>query len=202
MKADRRTKRESEIMAAAYKLLDEGGAAGMSMLAVAKAAKASNETLYNWYGDKLGLLCAMVARDAEDLRQQLEAVLAKGDAPLEVLDTLGPLLLEVLTSPRAIALNRAAAADATGVLGAALAQVERGSIAPMIGALCQQALDDGAMKEGDAQSIAETYMSLLIGDWQIRLVVQSMPAPRKAALRARADRALMLTWRLHGTAKP
>ena len=45
---------------AAYELIDEFGYDGISMLKIAKRAKASNETLYKWYGDKKGLFSALV----------------------------------------------------------------------------------------------------------------------------------------------
>ena len=59
-----RAERRAEIERAAYALLEENGYAGMSMLGVAKRARASNETLYRWYGNKQGLIKAMVARNA------------------------------------------------------------------------------------------------------------------------------------------
>ena len=55
-----RQRREAAIHAAAYALLAEHGYGGTSMLRVARAARASNETLYRWYGGKDGLFTAMV----------------------------------------------------------------------------------------------------------------------------------------------
>ncbi|SIO17976.1 TetR/AcrR family transcriptional regulator [Vannielia litorea] len=196
MRDETRAKREAEIIEAAYVLLEQKGAAGMSMLAVAKAAKASNETLYNWYGDKLGLFRAMAARNGEALVARLEAALAEDASPLEALDGLGPVLLDLLTAPRAVALARAAAGDPTGSLGAALAEAGRSRVQPMIEALCQKALDERALKGGDAATICETYLALLLGDSQIRRAIHAAPPPSRAEIRSRADRALMQTWRL------
>ena len=67
----------------------------------------------------------------------------------------------------------------------------------MIEALCQKALDDRALKGGDAATIADTYLSLLLGDLQIRRAIHAAPPLAKTQVRARADRALMLTWRLY-----
>ncbi|QDC07850.1 TetR/AcrR family transcriptional regulator [Oceanicola sp. D3] len=197
MREEKRAARESQIIEAAYALLEEKGAAGMSMLAVAKAAKASNETLYNWYGDKLGLFRAMALRNGEAIAARLEAALVEEASPLETLDALGPLLLNLLTGPRAVALARAAAGDATGALGAALAEVGRARIAPMIEALCQRALDERALRGGSAGAICETYLGLLLGDLQIRRVIHAAPPLQEAEIRSRADRALMATWRLY-----
>ena len=69
MRQDQQDIRKNEIEAAAYTLLAEKGFGGMSMLTLAKTARASNETLYRWYGDKLGLVSRMIARNAAEARE-------------------------------------------------------------------------------------------------------------------------------------
>ena len=101
MREENRQKRQREIEAAAYRLIGEKGYDGMSMLAVAKAARASNETLYNWYGDKAGLFRAMVSNNAADIQRQLSAV-KPDDDPLVELSAIAPRLLAMLTGERAI----------------------------------------------------------------------------------------------------
>ncbi|MBS8226966.1 TetR/AcrR family transcriptional regulator [Vannielia litorea] len=197
MREDNRARRQAQIMEAAYRVLGEKGATGMSMLTVAKAARASNETLYNWYGDKLGLFRAMAEQNGADLVAQLQDALAEDASPLEALDRIGPVLLELLTAPRAVALARAAASDPSGALGASLSEVGRHRVKPMIEALCQRALDTRALKGGDAKTICDTYLSLLLGDLQIRRAIHAAPPPAATETRARSDRALMLTWRLY-----
>ena len=77
MKEENRLKRQGEIEQAAYALLREDGYGNISMLKVAKRAKASNETLYRWYGDKLGLFGALVAKNAEEAKRLLDAALQR-----------------------------------------------------------------------------------------------------------------------------
>ena len=108
MRPENKAEREAQIAEAAYAVLGEKGFAGLSMLAVAKRAKASNETLYRWYGDKIGLFRALILRNAEQVTAQLETLPERG-AGREVLEALGAALLDMLLSPRAVALNRAAA---------------------------------------------------------------------------------------------
>ena len=60
MRADTRARRQAQIEEVAYRLLQIRGYAATSMLAVAREASASNETLYRWYGDKNGLFTSMV----------------------------------------------------------------------------------------------------------------------------------------------
>lgn len=181
-----KTERETAIENAAYKVLIEKGFKGASMLAVARAAKASNETMYSWYGDKVGLFAALIARNAHRVEAELTASRAAGGAGLDALDRVGRALLAMLVDDRAIALNRAAAADQSGVLGAALATGGRERIAPLLGAL----IGEAAPEATDHGARAETYIALLVGDVQIRRVIGATKAPSPAQIDARANRAM------------
>ena len=101
------------------------------MLNIAKAAKASNETLYRWYGSKVGLFEAMVRDNAAETKDRLEAALHSQADPYETLRTVAPVLLGMLVGDRAVLLNRAAAADPSNELGAAMAKTGGGVWAPL-----------------------------------------------------------------------
>ncbi len=189
MRDEKRSARQTEIECAAYAVLEEKGFEGASMLTIARAAKASNETLYNWYGDKVGLFRTLVERNAEAVKGLLESHLADDAPPLETLAALGPELLALLTGPRAVALNRAAAADRTGVLGAALAEIGRGTVAPLIGAVLERARTAGVLAFDETGAAVELYLGLLVGDLQIRRVIGTEPAPSAAVITARSTRA-------------
>ena len=188
MKPENREKRARQIEAAAYDLLDSKGFAGLSMQAIAKAAHASNETLYRWYGDKTGLFEALIRGNSAIVEAAIDA--AGSDRPLDNLATIGPGLLTMLLGERAVALNRAAAADDSGTLGRALAREGRNTIAPRIVAIMDLAARTGALSGGTPQEMAETYFALLIGDLQVRRVTGALPAPHEDYIRKRADQAL------------
>ncbi|MBM7069435.1 TetR/AcrR family transcriptional regulator [Actibacterium sp. 188UL27-1] len=184
MRQENKDKREAQIAEAAYKLLEHKGFSNVSMLMIARAAKASNETLYRWYGDKHGLFLALVRRNTDEVRHVLQ------DVPLEDglaanLSRIGPVLLGMLLGARAVALNRAAAADPSGDLGRALALAGRDVVAPLLADLMT-----GLSDRMDPVAATELYLSLLIGDQQIRRVIGVMPLPDPPALQARADAAL------------
>ncbi|MEX3016969.1 TetR/AcrR family transcriptional regulator [Gymnodinialimonas hymeniacidonis] len=183
MKPDKQEERRTQIEDAAYRMLGERGYSGTSMQAIAKAAKASNETLYNWYGDKKGLMAALIARNTEVVR----AALAENDAddPLDQLARLGPILLGMVLGPRAVALNRAAAADPSGDLGRAISAGGREVVAPMITAIMARAIAEGPL-HGTAEDLAQLYLTLLIGDLQIRRVTGAMDVPTSEFCRDRA----------------
>lgn len=75
MRKEKRSLRQQQIEDAAYEVLEIKGYGGTSMLGIAKQARASNETLYNWYGDKQGLFQALVMRNAEQVKEYLETEL-------------------------------------------------------------------------------------------------------------------------------
>ena len=196
MRRDAREKRADEIEAAAYGVLEAKGYEGLSMLAVAKAAKASNETLYRWYGDKQGLFEALIARNTGLVRAALEEAQGGGDA-MAALARVGPVLLEMLLGPRAVALNRAAAADGSGKLGRALGRAGRDTVGAWIGAVMTRALNEGALGGAEAGEIAEVWFALLIGDMQVRRVTGAIEMPDRAAIAARAAAAMGRLARLY-----
>ena len=189
MRDENKAARQEKIEAAAYAVLEAKGYAGTSMLAIARAARASNETLYNWYGDKTGLFKALVVRNAEEVRTLLQEGLDSDASPLEILQALGPRLLELLVSPRAIQLNRAAAADPTGELGAVISERGREAVGPLIGAVMERARQAGALSFEDTGEAVGLYLNLLVGDLQIRRVIGREPPLGQDAIDRRAARA-------------
>ncbi|WP_281995980.1 TetR/AcrR family transcriptional regulator [Ruegeria faecimaris] len=188
MKDHLRTARQEQIETAAYELLAEKGFAGTSMLSIAKRARCSNETLYNWYGDKLGLFRTMVSRNAAEAKTLLENALAQREASIETLDAFGPVLLDFILGEKAVSLNRAAAADATGQLGKALSEAGRETISPLLAQLFEAARTNGELVSNDISDVVDLYLGLLIGDLQIQRAIgrTEKPDPRTMARRAEA----------------
>jgi AcrR family transcriptional regulator len=157
------------------------------MLEVAKRAKASNETLYKWYGNKQGLFLSMVERSVAASRELLVSSL-EGDQDLAtILDTFGPQLLQMLTSQRTIVLNRAAAGDVhdTGMLGRTINEGGRDAILPILA----QVFDRSEPKGMTGYEAAELYLDILISDLQIRRVIGVLPMLSETEVKARSDRA-------------
>jgi AcrR family transcriptional regulator len=186
VRAETKALRQAEILAAAYALLRAEGYGGMTMLAVAREARASNETLYRWFGGKKGLALALVAHDAETARRVIEAGLAADRPPIDILRDLGPILLGILLGEHAIALNRAAAADSTGELGQAISEAGRDVMAPLIGQVLRRARKAGDLRFDDPGTAVGLYLGLLVGDLQIRRVIGREPEPTPGVIAQRA----------------
>lgn len=190
MKAEKREARMREIEMIAYDLFELYGFDGTSMLAVAKAAKASNETLYRWYGDKNGLFLSMVRANAAAIREVLEAKIDADASPLDGLRQVAPSLLMMLLGNRAIALNRAAASDPTGALGRALATGGRQEVFPLLQRLLADAVQKGLLAAPQHGEIGTLFIHLLVGDQQVRRVIGTLAAPSQETVNRQATCAM------------
>lgn len=190
MREEKRALRQNQIEEAAYDVLEAKGYGGTSMLGIAKQARASNETLYNWYGDKQGLFQALVTRNADEVKTYLEAELETDNDALSILGALGPKLLELLTGDRAVALNRAAAADSSGELGATLSKAGRESVFPLLEQVLLRAREEGHLAFEHSGAAVGLYLDLLVGDQQIRRVIGRLPSPSKSFCAERSERAV------------
>ncbi len=190
MRDENKAARKDCIEAAALELLAQKGYLATSMLSVAKRAKASNETLYNWYGNKQGLFRSLVEANAGEVKALLENDLAQERPPEATLKALGPLLLGLLISDKAITLNRAAAADPSGELARELTQAGRGTVAPLIADVFVKARDAGILTFDNAAEAVGLYLDLLVGDLQIRRVLGAVPAMKQSEIDRRATVAL------------
>jgi len=191
--------RHARVAEAAYALLAERGYAATSMLLIARRSGTSNQTLYRRYGNKQGLFRRLVEDNAAAARAMLEQTLSGTSDPMATLQDLAPVLLAMVTGDRAVILNRAAAGDVhdTGTLGQALEQAGRGTVIPLIAQVMNQAQERGQLRRRllPAQ-LADLYVRLLIGDWQIQRVIGSRPAPDAQACADRAEETMIALRRL------
>ncbi|RWO52511.1 MAG: TetR/AcrR family transcriptional regulator [Mesorhizobium sp.] len=191
--------RRAQIERAAYKLLKEKGYGGTSMLGIAKEAKASNETLYRWYSDKKGLFKTMIENNARATKAALDEAIRDEADPLATLEDVAPVLLSMLLGERAISLNRAAASDESGELGATIAAAGRDSVFPLIEKLIQRGLESSALAAPSARMAADWFLNLLIGDLQIRRAIHALSVPSDRDVHSRVVAAISAFKKLCGT---
>ncbi len=196
MRDDKKQDKHEAITTAAYALLADKGYVGASMLSIAKAAKASNETLYRWYGDKRGLFETMARDNAQGIRHRLEQALSDDQDAMEALEQIAPLLLSMLLDDRAISLNRAAAADPSGELGAAISAGGRDEIVPLIRTL----IDRLPIKGTEGLNPTDVFVTLLVGDLQIKRAIGALPPLSQEQVTQRASDALISFRKLVGLA--
>lgn len=188
MRAENKKQRQSEIEDCALELLSQKGFEGTSMKTIAKHAKASMETLYNWYGDKSGLFAALVGRNAAKVLTVLQEAEATNGHPKERLTLVAQALLAMLSSTDAVALNRAAINDPSGALGGLLSASGRAAVGPHLARVLIAWRDLGQIDFDDAGDAAKVFVGLLVGDHQIQRATGAVPplSPTEVATQTQA----------------
>jgi AcrR family transcriptional regulator len=202
MAARRTEERRQAVLDAALAVLERRGYAGTSMLDIAREARASKETLYAWFGDKKGLFAALVADNAAALNAAIEAVPADpAETPVgDALAGFGAALLGLLLGPRAVAINRAAAAEAArdAELGSLLVASGRAATGRRMVELLRRRMALGEIAAVDPEEAFSVFLGLLLRDLQVQVLVGATAAPDGEALRRRAEAAAALFLRLYG----
>ncbi len=200
MNDQKQNQRRREIETAALEILDEKGYRSTSMLQIAKRASASNQTLYAWYGNKQALFKNVIDQNGRRVRDFLHQALDSRQDPLLALEALGIHLLRFTTDSKAIVMNRAAIIDATetGILAEAIEMIGRKEVYALICALMNELIEKGQFKQDlDAEDAANSYISLLLGEIQIRQALGVIPPSTEEEIQSRAARAFDLTCYLY-----
>lgn len=104
----------------------------------------------------------------------------------------------MLLGEKAILLNRTAASDETGELGATIGQAGRSAVFPLVETLIARGMANGGLDAPSARVATEWFLCLLIGDQQIRRVIGTLEQPSDAEVAARAASALSAFRKLCG----
>ncbi|MEQ8438698.1 MAG: TetR/AcrR family transcriptional regulator [Ilumatobacter fluminis] len=172
--ADERSRREADILDAALELLVDDGTGQLTMLAVAKRAGASKETLYSWFGDRSGLIRALIERNGERAAVAVRAAMDDdGRDPRDVLIDHAAGLLRLLTSPGSVALNRAAMDDPE--LAAALLAGGRYRVGPIVEEYLARLDETGRLPIPDPAAAYRLLYGLTIRDVQITVLLGDEP---------------------------
>lgn len=199
--------RQNEVLEQALRLLVEGGEKALTTSGLARAANCSKESLYKWFGDREGLLAAMIAHQASKVRtheragERLTAEVLRDHLGLFARD-----LLEVLAGDVSLALNRLAIgqvnkADAHrsgSKLGKLLLEHGRKQIDRRAIALMEQGKRAGLLRFDNADAAYHTLYGLVVSDLHVRMLLGEPGL--KDNLR-QAERAVDAFLTLHGTQK-
>ncbi|MCB1422613.1 MAG: TetR/AcrR family transcriptional regulator C-terminal domain-containing protein [Nitratireductor sp.] len=191
------TPRQREVLAAVLDLMVEEGD-GFSLAKVCRRASCSKETLYNWFGDRDGLLTATVQWQASKVKMPgLDAAGVTAVSFRAALTDFAISWLEVITSDVSAALNRlavshagAGAVSAKGRLGEIV--LENGPLAmrrrlkPMLAA----GEEAGLLAFDHCEMAIRTFFGLVVADWQIRKLLGEATRPSATGIQQTAERAV------------
>ncbi|MFS8182485.1 TetR/AcrR family transcriptional regulator [Pseudovibrio denitrificans] len=169
------TDRQRAVLDKALELLVEGGEKALTTAAIARAAGCSKESLYKWFGDRDGLLAAIVTRQASKVIPGADpAANMSEDGLRSALEEFARNLLETISGDVSLALNRLAIGQAskseTG-LGAILEKSGRARIGRQTTALLEKGCTLGYLHCEDPQEAYSTLYGLVVRDQHIRMLL-------------------------------
>lgn len=196
------TPRQNAVLEEALRLLVGGGEKALTTAGVARAANCSKESLYKWFGDRDGLMAAMISYQASKVRTYEPAGEKLTEEGLRAhLVTFVRDLLEVLSGDVSLALNRLAIGQASaegGKLGYMMLERGRGPIGKRAMALLDAARRSGLIDFSDGNEAYITLYGLAVGDVHVRMLLGLDPEAARKEFGARADKAVDAFLRLYG----
>lgn len=184
--------RRQAILHAAFSVLMERGYAGASTIEIATRAKVSKRELYAEFGNKAGILRALIAATAARMQTPLEtADVADREGLIAALTRYGVAALEALTNPAVIAINRLAVAEAgqSSDIGKILEDAGREPNRRALLDLFAKAQAGRLLGPGDPNAMGGQFFSLLLGDLMLRLMLGVIPAPTSKEIARRSKAA-------------
>lgn len=201
------TPRQNAVLEQALRLLVEGGEKALTTSGLARAANCSKESLYKWFGDREGLLAAMIAHQASKVRTyERSGERLTADLLREHLELFARDLLEVLAGDVSLALNRLAigqinkaeASREGSKLGKLLIEHGRRQIDRRAIALIEQGKRAGLLRFDNADSAYHTLYGLIVSDLHVRMLLGEPGLKDNARQAQKAVEAFLA---LHGTQK-
>jgi AcrR family transcriptional regulator len=193
--------RQTEVLERALALLVEGGEKALTTAGVARAANCSKESLYKWFGDRDGLIAAVVTHQAGKVGVRA-APSARTDraAFRSSLVAFAADLRRVLAGEVSIALNRVAIGQAGGgggELGRLVLERGRRPIEVRISALLEAGRAAGHVAFDDVREAYRTLYGLAVRDMHVRLLLGDALGPSERDHGREAERAVDQFLRLH-----
>ncbi|WP_431982271.1 TetR/AcrR family transcriptional regulator [Streptomyces qinglanensis] len=179
-------RRRAALDAALAELL-EHGVAGTTMQAVATRAGSSKESLYAWFGNRHGLLAALIERQAEQVNSAVAEAVDRPADPRSTLVTIARNLLTLLVGDVSVALNRAAMTSPE--LAGLVLRHGRHTTGPLITAFLGRLAGEGHLRTDDPEEAFQLLYGLVVRDLQIRVLLGEHP-PGEDDIRAQARTAV------------
>lgn len=196
------TVRQGQVLEAALNLLVSLGDK-WTMNGVAREASCSKETLYNWFGDREGLLVATVKwQAAKVIMPEVDLENIDRNSLVKSIEQFGRNLLDVLTSETSVALNRVAISRARSVesdLGMIVLQNGRFAMGRRLKPLFEAGQKAGILSFKDSETAYRSFFGLLLRDTQIRLLLGDCLSKTAKEIEVQASTATLQFFELYGT---
>jgi AcrR family transcriptional regulator len=192
------------ILEAAMQAFMELGYAATSTLEIATRARVSKRELYTQFGNKQAMLAAAITDRVQRMQLIPELPKARTREVLEaILVKVGAAVLREVLHPHVMAVFRLAIAEAQRAPEVAQTlEIARQTVRSAAEKVVAQAQSAGLLGPGDAVGMSNQFLSLLLGDLMVSVLlrVREMPGPTETERRARSAAADFL--RLNPAAEP
>jgi len=192
-KASEEGSKEATIIQAAFEELVEKGYEKTTMLAIAKRAGASKETLYNKFSNKEGLFTALIKFQAEKTVEGMTKALSDTSDAKATLTTFAYNLLKLLLGEPSISLNRGAMSSPK--LATLLLENGRYLAGPIAEDYLDKLANEGQLTIKDSGIAFQLLYGLVIQDLQIRVLLGET-SPTDKVLKLHAQHAIENFWTL------
>ncbi|NHT76621.1 TetR family transcriptional regulator [Rhizobium sp. PP-WC-2G-219] len=197
--------RQNAVLDSALRLLVDGGERALTTAGVARAANCSKESLYKWFGDRDGILSAMIGYQASKVRTLEErAETLTVDSLRAHLVVFARDLLDVLSGDVSLALNRLAIGQASrdgSHLGQMLQERGRRQIGKRAGGLLDAGRRAGLLRFDNGEEAYGMLYGLVVTDLHLRMLLGEDMKLTKQDFSRRAERAVDAFLDLCGTKK-
>lgn len=197
------TPRQNAVLDVALGLLVDGGDKALTTAGLARAANCSKESLYKWFGDRDGLISAMISHQASKVRTYDRAgERLTAESLKDHLEHFAQDLLDVLAGDVSLALNRLAIGQTSrdgSKLGRLLLERGRRQIDRRATGLLEAGQRDGLLRFSDGEEAYRSLYGLIVGDLHVSMLLGERPA--KDMFPTRSKKAVASFLRLYGTAK-
>ncbi|WP_269456252.1 TetR/AcrR family transcriptional regulator C-terminal domain-containing protein [Rhizobium quercicola] len=197
--------RQNAVLDSALRLLVDGGERALTTAGVARAANCSKESLYKWFGDRDGILSAMIGYQASKVRTLDErAETLTADSLRAHLVVFARDLLDVLSGDVSLALNRLAIGQASrdgSHLGQMLQERGRRQIGKRAGGLLDAGRRAGLLRFDNGEEAYGMLYGLVVTDLHLRMLLGEDMKLTKQDFSRRAERAVDAFLDLCGTKK-
>lgn len=157
-------KREA-ILDAAQALFAQRGVDGCPIEAIAAQSGVSKVTVYANFGDKAKIFDAIVQRETDRLSRALACASAEGATLEERLTRFGVALVEMMTAPCHLALDKAVSLEAqrNPDIGKRFFDAGPGQVCMLLAGIIAKARDAGEVRIADSDRAARDLLGLWLG---------------------------------------
>jgi AcrR family transcriptional regulator len=180
--------RRRSILAAAQKVFLERGYANASIDAVVELAGGSKATVYQQFGNKEGLLGALVAEGAEELAHLVHELPLDGELE-ESLRTFGRGYLNLIMRPDRLALFRLTIGECGRVpeIGDVFYRTGPQMVAKYMTEFFRSVAAAGRIRTGDPERTAHQFIHALRGDLYLQNLLNPTRRPTESELNRHID---------------